>query len=82
MESSCCLLREYVSENEDSIDGRHSDKQPIYTSLILSIPGPFTVGQSLAKPDKIEFLNEPKPANRTSKTQTWCQHPAHHTTCV
>jgi len=32
---------EYVSEDKDSVDR----KEPIYTSLILSTPGPFTVGR-------------------------------------
>jgi len=40
VESSFYPLCEYVSENEDSVDR----KEPIYTSLILSTPRPFTVG--------------------------------------
>ena len=40
MESSFHPLCEYVSENKDSANR----KEPICTSLILSNPGPFTVG--------------------------------------
>ena len=40
MKSSFYPLCEYVSEDKDSVDR----KEPIYTSLILSTPGPFTVG--------------------------------------
>ena len=40
MKSSFYPLCEYVSEDKDSVD----QKEPIYTSLILSTPGPFTVG--------------------------------------
>ena len=49
MESSHYLLREYISENEESVGRCHSDKQPIYISLILSTPGPSTVGRRIKK---------------------------------
>ena len=40
MKSSLYPLCDYVSEDKDSVDR----KEPIYTSLILSTLGPFTVG--------------------------------------
>jgi len=40
VKSSFYPLCEYVSEDRDSVDL----KEPIYTSLILSTLGPFTVG--------------------------------------
>jgi len=38
--------------------------------------------QSLARPDKIKFLNEPKQTELNMAQETWCQHHAHHTTYV
>ena len=41
MKSSFYPLCEYISEDKDSVDR----KEPIYTSLILSTPGPFPAGR-------------------------------------
>ena len=38
--------------------------------------------QSLAKPDKRKFSNEPKQTSKTkTKTKTWCEHNAHQNMC-
>ena len=67
MKSSFYPLCEYVSEDKDSVDR----KEPIYTSLILSTPGPFTVGGKDKKRKRNSELLQDKPIDDNRRLAVW-----------
>jgi len=65
VKSSFYPLCECIGEDEHSVD----QKEPIYTSLILSTPGPFTVGRK-DKRRNSELLQD-KPIDDNRRLAVW-----------